>query len=184
TQPIRIEFFGEDVESIRAFDVPSQTSTATLQTVIIAPVFPLGRQQGQRQDGVTHLRAHLTTQGWSEASITASLDRWQEQLPSAWPWGIATFFYDTLYSPLAYLLATALLCGVDVEELHLTLAHLPPADTMRLGETTVVLPELHLLAHTAILQQLQDRIDVAMVRYETSDTTRTATVFRPHGTPQ
>src|SRR5262245_13273358 len=40
TQPVRIEFFGEDVESIRAFDVPSQTSTATLQTVVIAPMFP------------------------------------------------------------------------------------------------------------------------------------------------
>jgi transcription-repair coupling factor (superfamily II helicase) len=115
THPVRIEFFGDDVESIRAFDVQSQTSTATLQTVVIAPVFPLGRQQGQRQDGVTRLRAHLATQGWSEASITARFDRWQEQLPSAWPWGIATFFYDPLCSPLAYLPATSLLCGVDVE---------------------------------------------------------------------
>src|SRR4030095_11509691 len=184
THPVRIEFFGEDVESIRAFDVQSQTSTATLQTVVIAPVFPLGRQQGQRQAGVTRLRAHLATQGWSEASITASLDRWQEQWPSAWPWGLATFFYDALCSPLAYLPATGLLCGVDVEELYLTLAQLPPADSLHLGETTVALPEPHLLAHTAILQQLQDRIDVAMVRYETPDTTRTATVFRPHGTPQ
>ena len=184
THPVRIEFFGEDVESIRAFDVQSQTSTATLQTVVIAPVFPLGRQQEQRQDGVTRLRAYLATQGWSEASITASLDRWQEQLPSAWPWGIATFFYDTLCSPLAYLPATGLLCGVDVEELYLTLAQLPSPDPMHLGETTVALPEAHLLDHTAIIQQLQDRIDVAMVRYDTPDTTRTATVFRPHGTPQ
>src|SRR4029453_3714576 len=112
--PVRIEFFGEDVESIRAFDVQSQTSTATLHTVVIAPVFPLGRQQEQRQAGVTRLRAYLATQGWSEASITASLDRWQEQLSSTWPWGIATFFYDTLCSPLAYLPATGLLCGVDV----------------------------------------------------------------------
>src|SRR5437660_4167893 len=184
THPVRIEFFGEDVESIRAFDVQSQTSTATLQTVVIAPVFPLGRQQGQRQDGVTRLRAHLAAQGWSEASIAATLERWQEQLPSAWPWGMATFFYDTLCSPLAYLPATGLLCGVDVEELYLTLAQLPPPDPMRLGETTVVLPEAHLLDHTAIIQPLQDRIDVAMMRYDTPDTARTATLFRPHGTPQ
>ena len=151
THPVRIEFFGEDVESIRAFDVQSQTSTATLQTVVIAPVFPLGRQQGQPQDGVTRLRAHLAKQGWSEASITASLDHWQEQLPGAWPWGVATFFYETLCSPLAYLPATGLLCGVDVEELYLTLAQLPPPDSMRLGETTVALPEAHLLDHTAII---------------------------------
>ena len=71
THPVRIEFFGEDVESIRAFDVQSQTSTATLHTVVIAPVFPLSRQQGQRLEGATRLCAYLATQGWSEASITA-----------------------------------------------------------------------------------------------------------------
>jgi transcription-repair coupling factor (superfamily II helicase) len=184
THPIRIEFFGEDVESIRAFDVQSQTSTATLHTVIIAPVFPLSRQQGQRQEGVTRLRAHLAAQGWSETSITASLERWQEQLPSAWPWGLATFFYDTLCSPLAYLPATGLLCVVDVEELYLRLAQLPPPDSMRLGETTIALPEAHLLDHTSVIQQLQDRIDITMVRYDTPDTKQTATVFRPRGTPQ
>src|SRR5438128_4806183 len=178
THPVRIEFFGEDVESIRAFDVQSQTSTATLQTVVIAPVFPLGRQQGQRQDGMTRLRAHLAAQGWSEASIAATLERWQEQLPSAWPWVMATFFYDTLCSPRAYLPATGLLCGVDVEELYLTLAQLPPPDSMRLDEMTVALPEAHVLTNTALTQQLQDRIDVAMLRYDTPDTARTTTVFR------
>jgi transcription-repair coupling factor (superfamily II helicase) len=184
THPVRIEFFGEDVESIRAFDVQSQTSTATLHTVVIAPVFPLGRQQGQREDGVIRLRTHLTTQGWSEASITASLDRWQEQLPSAWPWGMATFFYETLTSPLTYLPATALLCGVDVEELSLMLAQLPPPDPLRLGETTVTLPEAHLLDYTTIIQQVQERIDVALVRYDTPDTAQQTTVCRPQGTPQ
>ena len=184
THPIRIEFFGEDVESIRAFDVQSQTSTATLHMVVIAPVFPLSRQQGQRLEGTTRLCAYLATQGWSEASITASLERWQEQSPASWPWGVAPFFYETLCAPLAYLPATGLLCGVDVEELSLTLAQLPPPDPMRLGETTVALPEDHLLPHTAIMPHLQDRLDVAMRRYDTPDTVHTATLFRPQGTPQ
>jgi transcription-repair coupling factor (superfamily II helicase) len=182
--PLRIEFFGDDVESIRTFDVSSQTSTATLHTVIIAPMFPLGRQQAQRADGWPRLRAHFATQGWSEATITARLERWQEQLPSAWPWGVGMFFYETLWSPLAYVSATGLLCGVDVEELYLRLAQLPPPDPMRLDEMTVALPEAHVLTNTALTQQLQDRIDVAMLRYDTPDTARTATVFRPHGTPQ
>ena len=92
THPVRIEFFGEDVESIRAFDVQSQTSTATLQTVVIAPVFPLGRQQEQRQDGVTRLRAYLV-----HARMVGGVHHCESrplagaQLPSAWPWGIATF---------------------------------------------------------------------------------------------
>ena len=184
THPIRIEFFGEDVESIRAFDVQSQTSTATLHTVVIAPVFPLSRQQGQRLEGTTRLRAYLATQGWSEATITASLERWQEQPPGTWPWGVARFFYETLCPPLAYLPATGLLCGVDVEELSLTLAQLPPPDPMRLGETTVALPEDHLLPYPAILQHLQDRFDVVMRRYDTPDTAHTATLFRPQGAPQ
>ena len=83
THPLRIEFFGDDVESIRAFDVSSQTSTATLHTVLIAPMFPLGRQQAQYADGWSRLHAHFVTHGWSEATITAHLKCWQEQLPSA-----------------------------------------------------------------------------------------------------
>jgi len=184
THPVRIEFFGDDVESIRAFDVSTQTSTATLHTVVIAPVFPLGRQQVQHTDGVTRLRAHFATQGWSEAAITARLERWQEQLPSAWPWGVGTFFYEDLSTPLAYVPATGLLCGVDVEELYLTSAQLPPPDPMHLDETAVALPAAHVLADTVLTQQLQEHIDVAMLRYDTPGTARAATVFRPHGTPQ
>ena len=55
---------------------------------------------------------------------------------------------------------------------------------MRLDEMTVALPEAHVLTNTALTQQLQDRIDVAMLRYDTPDPARTATVFQPHGTPQ
>src|SRR5207249_4138214 len=90
THPVRIEFFGEDVESIRAFDVPTQTSTATLQTVVIAPVFPLGRQPLEQAHGWARLRDYLATQGWPEATITATLEGWQ-QFPSVWPRGVEQF---------------------------------------------------------------------------------------------
>ena len=156
THPVRIEFFGEDVESIRAFDVQSQTSTATLQTVVIAPMVPLGRQQWEQRQGRARLRAYLAAQGWPESSITAHLEGWQEQLPGAWPWGMERFFYEALCTPLDYLPATTLLCGVNIEDISLTLSQLPPADTMLLGETTVALPEEHLTADTALASRCRN----------------------------
>lgn len=183
TQPVRMEFFGDDVESIRAFDVQSQTSTATLRTVVIAPMFPLGRQPVEQAQGWTRLRDYLATQGWSESTITTTLAGWQ-QLPSVWPWGMEHFFYASLCNPLAYLPATGLLCAVDVEDISLTLAQLPPPDTMLLGETAVPLPTTHLTADVALVQHVQDHTAVAMRRYDTPDTAPATTVLRPHGAPQ
>ena len=183
TQPVRMEFFGDDVESIRAFDVQSQTSTATFQTVVIAPMFPLGRQPLEQAHGWARLRDYLATQGWPESAITATLEGWQ-QFPSVWPWGVEQFFYGALCNPMTYLPATGLLCAVDVEGISLTLSQLPPPDAMLLGETVVPLPETCLMADAALAQQLQDCIDVAMMRYDTPDTAHPVTVLRPHGVPQ
>ena len=71
---------------------------ATLQTVVIAPVFPLGRQQGQRQDGVTRLRAHLATQRWSEASITRAFRPLAGAVAQCLALGPSDIFYDPLCS--------------------------------------------------------------------------------------
>jgi transcription-repair coupling factor (superfamily II helicase) len=183
THPIRIEFFGDDVESIRAFDVQSQTSTATLQAAVIAPMFPLSRQALEQAQGWSRLRDYVALQGWAASTITATLEGWQ-QLPSVWPWGVEQFFYEALCNPLAYLPATGLLCAVDVEAISLTLSQSPPPDAMLLGETAVPLPETHLTADITLAQQLQDHTAIAMRRYDTPDTAHPATVLRPHGTPQ
>lgn len=182
--PVRIEFFGDDVESIRAFDVQSQTSTATLQTVVIAPVCPLGRQQAQEPTAWARVHAHCLAQGYAAATITASCARWQEQLPSAWPWGLSTFFYDTVCSPLAYLPATARLCAVDYDILQATCAALPPPEPLALGEMAVPLPTSHALDNATLAAQVQARLDVALLRYDTPGPTRAATMFHPRGTPQ
>src|SRR5262245_6574064 len=183
THPVRMEFFGDDVESIRAFDVQSQTSTATLQTIVIAPMFPLGRQPLEQGQGGARLRDYLAKQGWPESTITATLEGWQ-QFPSVWPWGVEQFFYGALCDPMTYLPATGLLCAVDVEDMSLTLSQFPPPDAMLLGETVVPLPKTHMMADAALVLQLQDRIDVAMMRYNTPDTAHPVTVLRSHGVPQ
>ena len=188
THPVRIEFFGDDVESIRAFDIQSQTSTATLQTVVIAPMLP----PQPAAVGTRRRAGHVCSTIWRRRAGRSPpalryLEGWQQQLPGAWPWGVEQFFYEAWCSPLAYLPTTGLLCGVDVEDISLTLSQLPPPDAMLLGETVVPLPEEHLIADTALAQQLQERLDVALRRYDEpgmarqetgSQTARRPTVLR------
>ncbi|TKJ29192.1 MAG: transcription-repair coupling factor [Chloroflexi bacterium B3_Chlor] len=57
-QPVRIEFFGDEIESLRHFDPTTQRSVQTTQSLVIAPAreaFPLGadRQQGAEQLDLT-----------------------------------------------------------------------------------------------------------------------------------
>ena len=50
--PIRIEFFGDEVESIREFDVLSQVSTNELDNVNILPVRELSLNEGEKKQGI------------------------------------------------------------------------------------------------------------------------------------
>ena len=50
--PIRIEFFGDEVESIREFDVLSQVSTNQLDSVNILPVRELSLNEGEKKQGI------------------------------------------------------------------------------------------------------------------------------------
>ena len=50
--PIRIEFFGDEVESIREFDVLSQVSTNELDSVNILPVRELSLNEGEKKQGI------------------------------------------------------------------------------------------------------------------------------------
>ena len=50
--PIRIEFFGDEVESIREFDVLSQVSTNELDSVNILPVRELSLNEGEIKQGI------------------------------------------------------------------------------------------------------------------------------------
>ena len=50
--PIRIEFFGDEVESIREFDILSQVSTNELDSVNILPVRELSLNEGEKKQGI------------------------------------------------------------------------------------------------------------------------------------
>jgi transcription-repair coupling factor (superfamily II helicase) len=79
--PLRIEFFGDDVESLREFDIDTQTSVRDLNTAEIL----LNAKEEQTATvgnyiGPDHLRIEIESSGDSNASIRIS-EGWIEQGP-------------------------------------------------------------------------------------------------------
>jgi transcription-repair coupling factor (superfamily II helicase) len=182
--PVRLEFFGDEVETIRSFEVQSQLSVATMHETLVAPMHPLYRQNPEFAAGFARLRVWLQQQDWSAARLQASIERWEYQLPAAWPWGLEGFFYATLQSPLAYLPTTGMLCCVDAEDVFLTLQQLPPPAALLLGEEPVPLPPTHLLDPGILAQQLQQRLNLALVQYDQPVATSVVQTLRVRGAPQ
>jgi transcription-repair coupling factor (superfamily II helicase) len=182
--PWRVEFFGDEVETIRTFEVESQVSIESLARVTIAPMHPLSRRSLEHPARVTHLRQHLQAHGWSPTLVTAYLERLATQPPAAWPWGLEAFFFDMVQSPLAYLPAIGLLCCVDAEDVALRLRQLPWTATMQLGTETVPLPRQYLIAPDVVERQVQERTQVALIQYETPGATPTVSAFHTRGAPQ
>jgi transcription-repair coupling factor (superfamily II helicase) len=181
--PWRLEFFGDELETIRTVEVQTQTSLATLQEVLIAPMHVLGRQSYEAA-GFTQLQAYLQAQGWSPSLIAAAIERWSQQSPALWPWGVETFFYETVQSPLTYLPPTGLLCCVDVEEVQIRLQHLSPPAPIQIGEATASLPSDALIAPEDIEQALQERADITFFLYDPPAPVTPVTMLHARAAPQ
>ncbi len=63
--PVRVEFFGDDVESIRAFDLQSQRSTSPLDAVTITPWLEILRDEA--------LRDSVLARATGEANVVSAL---------------------------------------------------------------------------------------------------------------
>ena len=181
-RPWRLEFFGDEVETIRSFDVVSQLSVDELHHIVIAPLHGLPPQDTERAPGWERLQAHLQDHGWHDAEIAASFEHWRQQHPAAWPWGLDAFFLDDLESPLADLPDSVTLCGVDLEDIYLTLDQLPPPLAMRLGDSTVPSATERLINAQTLARQLRERIDLALPRYH-DPKGRDEGLLRMRGTP-
>ena len=181
-RPWRLEFFGDEVETIRTFDVASQLSVDARQRIVIAPLHGLP-PQGSESAGWERLRTHLRAHDWHDATIAAHIEHWRLQHPAAWPWGLDAFFFDALESPLgpSGLPDCVTLCCVDLEDVHLTLAQLPPPVAMRLGDRTVPSAVERCADVTTLTRQLRERTDIALPRYQ--NPAEIATDLRMRGTP-
>ncbi len=179
--PWRLEFFGDEVETIRAFDVTSQLSVAERRGIFIAPLHGLP-PQGFETSGWDRLRAHLRAHDWHDAKIAAHFEYWRQKHPAAWPWGLDTFSSDDPESPLGNLPEAVTLCCVDLEDIQITLNQLPPPIAMRLGDSTVPLAAERCVDVTTLNRQLHERIDIALPRYR-SPLSADLSELRMRGTP-
>ncbi len=67
--PVRIEFFGDDIESIRHFDVTSQISVEEIQAVDILPVHEIALNQKDIETGIGKLEAEAERKGISTKRV-------------------------------------------------------------------------------------------------------------------
>ncbi len=70
--PLRVDFFGDDIESIRPFDVESQRSVGTSESVVIAPVREVPFEDVAVSEAVSRLKRELP--GRAAALKKANLD--------------------------------------------------------------------------------------------------------------
>jgi len=70
--PLRVDFFGDDIESIRPFDVESQRSVGTSESVVIAPVREVPFEDSAMPEAVSRLKRELP--GRAAALKKANLD--------------------------------------------------------------------------------------------------------------
>ena len=92
--PVRIEFFGDDVESVRAFELQSQRSTATLDAITVVPWLEILR------DGA--LRDNVLARATGEPNVISALRAYVAggaDIPEPWL-GLA---YDERATVLDYL---------------------------------------------------------------------------------
>ncbi|ETW99048.1 MAG: hypothetical protein ETSY1_16455 [Candidatus Entotheonella factor] len=163
--PWRLEWFGDEIETIRTFDVVNQTSLTTVQDIVIAPVHPLGWQP-RDAESFDALRRHLLSQDWSESLVANGIERWASQSPAQWPWGLDTFFYQALSSPLTYVPESGYVCCVGAEDIDIILkSPLPPPDVIAIGEASAALPASCLTDAEALAGDLRAQTDIVFVQH-------------------
>ncbi len=98
--PVRVEFFGDDVESIRPFVLQSQRSTGTLDAVAITPWFEILRDEA--------LRENVLARAAGEANVISALRAYLAggaDVPEPW----LALAYDEQATILDYLHGDALI---------------------------------------------------------------------------
>ncbi len=97
--PARAEFFGDQLESLREFDLTTQRSTADLERLAIVPWSEIPRDEETRERVLAGLRGTPATISAARAYITSGAD-----VPEAW----LSLAYDERATLLDYLAPDAL----------------------------------------------------------------------------
>ena len=97
--PTRIEFFGDEIESIRSFDLATQRSTDTLASIAIVPWSEIARDPALRERVAANLTGDAATVSAGRAYLASGAE-----IPEAW----LPLAYDERETLLDHLPATTL----------------------------------------------------------------------------
>ena len=101
--PVRIEFFGDIVDSIREFDVFSQISTKSLKSIHILPVRELCLDDAEIQKGLKTILKLSEEMGLNVSKTRAIQERIENLGCFAEPQFLAPFFFDRRETIFEYL---------------------------------------------------------------------------------
>lgn len=116
--PIRIEFFGDEVESIREFDVLSQVSTNELDSVNILPVRELCLNEGEKKQGVEAINKFAENNGSDRLALKELLEKIEHLGVFSGMEYLAPFFNPAQESLFDYLDRDSLVVLTDQDQLQ------------------------------------------------------------------
>jgi transcription-repair coupling factor (superfamily II helicase) len=116
--PIRIEFFGDEVESIREFDVLSQVSTNELDSLSILPVRELCLNEGEKKQGVEAINVFAEKNATDRLVLKELLEKIQHLGVFSGMEYLAPFFNQGQESLFDYLDRDSLVVLTDEDQLQ------------------------------------------------------------------
>lgn len=116
--PVRIEFFGDEVESIREFDVLSQVSTNELESVNILPVRELCLSEGEIKQGLESIKKFANEHESDRLALKEMLEKIQHLRVFSGMEYLAPFFNSARESLFDYLSRESLVVLTDEDQLQ------------------------------------------------------------------
>ena len=116
--PVRIEFFGDEVESIREFDVLSQVSTKELDSVNIRPVRELCLNEGEMRHGIEAINNFAEKNACDRLALKELLEKIQHLGVFSGMEFLAPFFNSARESLFDYLDRESLVVLIDEDQLQ------------------------------------------------------------------
>ncbi len=116
--PVRIEFFGDEVESIREFDALSQVSINKLKAVNILPVRELCLNEIEKKHGVEAIKNFSGKNGCDRFALKELLEKIQHLGVFSGMEYLAPFFYSTRESLFDYLHPDSLVVLEEEDQLQ------------------------------------------------------------------
>lgn len=117
--PLRIEFFGDTVESIREFEVTTQRSITQQELVTILPIREVVLSQEALQRGIMRIKARISEIGASYNTFNTLMNQLDQAIFFPGMERYASYFYPDLESLFDYLDPQSLLIikeELDVEQ--------------------------------------------------------------------